>query len=131
MSRRAAIVEDFDDDTDLPLPSRPLPNLGTRGAILESLDDEYDPEVEDSDDDDVRGGNGPMPSNARSQAGPASPSQPQFRGGATTTGSDGVVTDITPYKKYVSLVMCFPPCFVCKEIVCSEGFFDLFFFIYG
>ncbi|KAJ3487776.1 hypothetical protein NLI96_g3321 [Meripilus lineatus] len=100
MSRRAAIVEDFDDDTDLPLPSRPLPNLGTRGAILESLDDEYDPEVEDSDDDDVRGGNGPMPSNARSQAGPASPSQPQFRGGATTTGSDGVVTDITPYKKW-------------------------------
>ena len=41
MSRRAAVIEEeFDDDTDLPLPSRPLANMGTRGAILESLSDE-------------------------------------------------------------------------------------------
>ena len=41
MSRRAVTVEEeFDDDTDLPLPKRPLPNTGTRGAILEALSDE-------------------------------------------------------------------------------------------
>ena len=39
MSRRAAIVEEeFDDDTDLPLPNKPLPNTGARGALLEELD---------------------------------------------------------------------------------------------
>ena len=46
MSRRAAVVEEFDDDTDLPLPSRPLPNTGTRGPLLEEIgsdDDEDDP----------------------------------------------------------------------------------------
>jgi len=30
-------VDEFDDDTDIPLPSRPLPNTGTRGAILEEI----------------------------------------------------------------------------------------------
>ncbi|KAG8823881.1 signal recognition particle subunit [Serendipita sp. 399] len=35
-------VDEFDDDTDLPLPSRALPNTGTRGALLEEIssDDE-------------------------------------------------------------------------------------------
>lgn len=98
MSRRAAIVEDFDDDTDLPLPNRPLPNLGTRGAILESLSDEYE---EQGDDDDSEGDGHRKPSfvPSRGQAGPASPSQPQFRAGGTT--GEGVVKDITPYKKCV------------------------------
>jgi signal recognition particle subunit SRP19 len=47
MPPRATIVEDFDDDTDLPLPSRALPNMGTRGALLEEItsDDEDDMEI--------------------------------------------------------------------------------------
>lgn len=88
MSRRTILVEEeFDDDTDLPLPSNSIPNLGTRGALLEAVSD-------DEDDDE-----GP---------GPATPSNLSFGGG----GGGGVrsgggphvnqVTDITPYKKYVS-----------------------------
>ena len=42
MSRRAVVVEEFDDDTELPLPNRSLPNTGTRGAILEALSDDED-----------------------------------------------------------------------------------------
>jgi len=38
MSRKTAIIEEeFDDDTDLPLPSQPLPNLGTYGPLLEEI----------------------------------------------------------------------------------------------
>lgn len=44
MPPRATIVEEFDDDTDLPLPSKALPNTGTRGALLEEIT---------SDDDDM------------------------------------------------------------------------------
>ncbi|KAJ7089257.1 signal recognition particle, SRP19 subunit [Mycena belliarum] len=86
MSRRAAIVEvdDFDDDTDLPLPSHPLPNTGARGPLLQELhisDDEFE-----------------QPSQ---RAGPASPpaAQPAFR---TPPGvhSKNTVTDITPYKNW-------------------------------
>ena len=48
---QATIVEDFDDDTDLPLPSRPLPNTGTKGALIKSVDsDDSDPESDDDDD---------------------------------------------------------------------------------
>ncbi|KAI0070996.1 signal recognition particle, SRP19 subunit [Panus rudis PR-1116 ss-1] len=65
MSRRTAEVEEFDDDTELPLPSRPLPNSGTKGAILESLTDD------ESDSD--------APDLLPPRAGPASPSQQQFR----------------------------------------------------
>lgn len=87
MSRRAAVVEEeFDDDTDLPLPNKPLPNTGTRGAILEELD------ISEDEDD--------VPTLREPHAGPASPSLPQFRAG---TGADPskTVTDLTPYKKYV------------------------------
>jgi signal recognition particle subunit SRP19 len=97
MSRKAAIVEEFDDDTDLPLPSNPLPNTGSRGPLLQELhisDDEFE----------------------APRAGPASQSQRQpfqvtnkhqsesdsgFRPDATRT-----VTDITPYKTYVHLNHC-------------------------
>lgn len=82
MSRRTAVVEDFDDDTELPLPARPLPNTGTKGAILESL----------TDDDDDSDASETFPP----RAGPASPSQPQFRSRET----DGEVKDPT-YKKCV------------------------------
>lgn len=82
MSRRAAIVEEFDDDTDLPLPSHPLPNTGSRGPLLEEIyisdDDEYQPSQ---------------------HAGPASPSRPQHDG--TSRQNKNTVTDITPYKTCV------------------------------
>ncbi|EPS97409.1 signal recognition particle SRP19 subunit [Fomitopsis schrenkii] len=86
MSRRAAVVEEFDDDTDLPLPNRPLPNKGLRGAILAELSDE------DESDDDV-------PPLRNPTAGPASPSQTQFKAPVPEQGSR-TVTDITPYKKW-------------------------------
>ncbi|THH14196.1 hypothetical protein EW146_g6101 [Bondarzewia mesenterica] len=80
MSRRAVIVEEFDDDMDLPLPSRPLPNTGSHGAILQEITDE----VDDSDDDEA-------PILREPTAGPASPQGPSYGAPA--------VTDITPYKK--------------------------------
>ncbi|KAJ8087381.1 signal recognition particle subunit [Marasmius tenuissimus] len=88
MSRRAAIVEEFDDDTDLPLPTRPLANTGSSGPLLQEIDSD--------DDDDF----------ASHQAGPASPpaARSQFR------PSDGeqlnlknAVTDITPYKTWTCI----------------------------
>ncbi|KAF5383231.1 hypothetical protein D9615_004979 [Tricholomella constricta] len=90
MSRRAAIVEDeFDDDTDLPLPSQPLPNTGTRGPLLEEIhisDDEFEPSQ---------------------QAGPASPSsQSQSRptpAAASRPDLKNTVTDITPYKTWTCI----------------------------
>jgi signal recognition particle subunit SRP19 len=81
MSRRAAIVEEFDDDTDLPLPSRSLPNTGSRGAIIE--------EIAHSDDDGGDGDEVPELLDHTSIGGPAQ--QPGVR--------DTRVTDITPYKK--------------------------------
>lgn len=90
-SRRAAIIEEFDDDTDLPLPNHtPLPNTGARGPLLQEID---------SDDEDV------LPSRS-SQAGPAyaQQRQPPFQQEEFTTSSGKPirqVTDITPYKKFV------------------------------
>lgn len=83
MSRRAPIVEEFDDDTDLPLPSRSLPNTGSRGAILE--------EIANSDDDGDGGDSDEAPEllDPSAVGGPAL--QPSVR--------DTRVTDITPYKK--------------------------------
>ena len=86
MSRRAALVEEFDDDTDLPLPSRSLPDTGLRGAILEEIVDSND-DGEDSDDapdlldHTVMGG--PMPQ---------------------SSARDTRVTDITPYKKCAQII---------------------------
>jgi len=80
MSRRAAIVEEFDDDTDLPLPSRSLPDTGSRGAILQEIN---------SDDDGGDSDEAPDPLHHSSMGGPAL--QPSAR--------DARVTDITPYKK--------------------------------
>jgi signal recognition particle subunit SRP19 len=81
MSRRAPIVEEFDDDTDLPLPSRSLLDTGSRGAILE--------EIVDSNDD---GGDS-------DEAPDLLP--PSAMGGSALQSSarDTRVTDITPYKK--------------------------------
>ncbi|KAI0263056.1 signal recognition particle, SRP19 subunit [Gloeopeniophorella convolvens] len=84
MSRRAAIVEEFDDDTDLPLPSRSLPDTGARGAIIE--------EIPDSDDDGGDSDGAPELLDFSAVAGPA-PHQPR----------DNSVTDITPYKKWTCI----------------------------
>ena len=85
MSRRAAIVEEFDDDTDLPLPSLPLPNTGSRGPLLQELhisDDEFEPSP---------------------YAGPASPPRQGHLSESTSKPSENQrnVTDITPYKTSV------------------------------
>lgn len=97
MSRRAAIVEEFDDDTDIPLPSHPLPNTGSRGPLIEELhisDDEFVP-------------------SASQRAGPASPPRqprpsyapPPPAATAAATAADGSnrVTDITPYKTWTCI----------------------------
>jgi hypothetical protein len=85
MSRRAAIVEEFDDDTDLPLPSLSLPDTGSRGAIIEEIADTDDDEEGDIDEapellDPSAIGSSALQSSAR----------------------DTRVTDITPYKKYAN-----------------------------
>lgn len=89
MSRRAVVIEEeFDDDTDLPLPNKSLPNMGTKGAILEALSDE-------DDDDDGEPG---------SASGPATPSYVQFKDRNVSSGlAPAEVSDITPYKKYACL----------------------------
>ncbi|KAI0287120.1 signal recognition particle, SRP19 subunit [Russula brevipes] len=85
MSRRAAIVEEFDDDTDLPLPSRSLTSSGSRGAILE--------EIVDSDDDGGDSDEAPDLLDYSAISGPAL--QPSVR--------DTRVTDITPYKMWTCI----------------------------
>ncbi|KAI0000639.1 signal recognition particle, SRP19 subunit [Russula compacta] len=85
MSRRAAIIEEFDDDTDLPLPSRSLPDTGSRGAILEAIADSDD-NGEDSDE---------TPELLDHSASGSPAPQPSAR--------DVRVTDITPYKKWTCI----------------------------
>jgi signal recognition particle subunit SRP19 len=87
MSRRTAVIEEFDDDTDIPLPSRPLANTGTRGAILEEIGGSSG-----SDDED----DGPRPS----ASGPASPSGYSFAKGPAQSGPQ-IISDRTPFKTYV------------------------------
>ena len=92
MSRRAAIVEEFDDDTDLPLPSMPLPNTGTRGPLLQELH---------IDEDQFNFGQ-----SQSSRAGPASPPRHNAQHDSASSGTQegesvNRVTDITPYKSYV------------------------------
>ncbi|KAF9226358.1 signal recognition particle, SRP19 subunit [Gyrodon lividus] len=93
MARRAAVVEEFDDDTDLPLPSRPF-NINARGALLEEIGTSDDEESADDTDE------GPAP-------GPASPSHSQLPSPAPLAPSDkppsNTITDITPYKKWTCI----------------------------
>ncbi|KAG8930462.1 signal recognition particle subunit [Tulasnella sp. 418] len=76
MSRRP-VVEDvsedeFDDDTDLPLPKRTLPNTGSRGALLEEID--------------LTGGSGLGGSSSSSSAGPGT-SRPTTLGSSSPAGA--------------------------------------------
>jgi len=95
MSRKAAVIEEFDDDTELPLPSQPLPNMGARGPLLEAIQSSDD---EDDEDD------------YPSRAGPASPSVKSTKSPFRTPATDnsrlagkGTVTDITPYKSWTCI----------------------------
>ena len=90
--RTAAIVEEFDDDTDLPLPSRALPNTGTRGAILEEIGVDSDREPEDSGDEDDDPDLMELSSLQPSATGSAS------RQEGSNSGDRSTVTDIKPYK---------------------------------
>ncbi|KAF7430463.1 signal recognition particle subunit [Pleurotus ostreatus] len=85
MSRRTQIIEEFDDDTDLPLPSQPLPNTGTSGPLLQEID---------ISDDEIE---------YASRPGPASPSRPQRGESSETPESKNTVTDITPYKAWTCI----------------------------
>ncbi|KAI0064878.1 signal recognition particle, SRP19 subunit [Artomyces pyxidatus] len=90
MSRRAAIVEEFDDDFDLPLPSRPLPDTGSRGAILEEITDDADDDADSEEAPDLWDPSSmPAPASARAPAG--------------ASMSKGSVTDMTPYKKWTCI----------------------------
>ncbi|KAG0707954.1 signal recognition particle, SRP19 subunit [Suillus ampliporus] len=93
MSRRTAVIEEFDDDTDLPLPSRPL-NAGPRGPLLEEIGHSGEEDSESESDD-------------MSAQGQASQSQSQFNAPTSSGQSQGspsnTVTDITPYKKWTCI----------------------------
>ncbi|KAJ3998120.1 signal recognition particle, SRP19 subunit [Lentinula boryana] len=92
MSRKTVLVEDeFDDDTDLPLPARPLLNTGAKGPLLQEIASDND-----SEDD--------LDFNTSHRAGPASPSsQPQFRPDGASQFPKNTVTDITPYKSWTCI----------------------------
>jgi len=93
MSRRTTTIEEeFDDDTDLPLPNRALPNTGTQGAILEEIGIDFDRGVDkdsgDEEDDPDLMELGTQPS----AAGSASHQE------GSNSADRPVVTDIKPYK---------------------------------
>lgn len=76
-------IEEFDDDTDLPLPTFPyLPNTGTSGAILQDARDfGYDtPSFT-------------PPIQRQPQSAPQRAAQPD------SSAKTNIVTDVTPYKK--------------------------------
>ncbi|OAX40616.1 signal recognition particle, SRP19 subunit [Rhizopogon vinicolor AM-OR11-026] len=89
--RRTAVVEEFDDDTDLPLPSRPVLDSGPRGPLLEEIG--YS-EGEDSESE----------SDYVPEQGQGSQSQPPLRApnppGQSQGAPSNTITDITPYKKW-------------------------------
>jgi hypothetical protein len=95
MSRRTTTIEEeFDDDTDLPLPNRALPNTGTRGAILEQIGFDSDRQAgeynaDEDDDPDFMDLANAQPF----AAGSASRQQ-----GPNSFGDRSTVTDIKPYK---------------------------------
>lgn len=88
MARRTAVVEEFDDDTELPLPSRSL-LTDARGALIEEIGASDDDSSDDADE---------------TTPGPASPSHSQIRPtpslGPSAKPPSNTVTDITPYKRY-------------------------------
>jgi len=112
MSRKpqAFIEEDFDDDTDLPLPARPLPNTGSRGALIQSIDSDEDDDEEPGTDFGTSIGAGHS-SPSHSGAGPV-PTGNQLGQGDVPT-----VSDLTPYKKWI----CIYPIYVDAKRSYSSG----------
>ena len=93
MPRRTATVEEeFDDDTDLALLNRALPNTGTRGAILEEIAIDSDREAGEDNGDEADDDPDFMELGT----------QPSATGSAShQEGSNSdrpIVTDIKPYK---------------------------------
>ncbi|KAN0085911.1 Signal recognition particle, SRP19 subunit [Tylopilus felleus] len=91
MARRTAVVEEFDDDTELPLPSRSL-LTDARGALIEEIGASDDDSSDDADE---------------TTPGPASPSHSQIRPtpslGPSAKPPSNTVTDITPYKRWACI----------------------------
>lgn len=101
-----ATVEEFDDDTDLPLAAPSLPNTGARGALLEQIGVDYAAGTgsdDDYDDDDDPPTLIPAASGTQTRA----PGNMGMGGGMRPSGAPasrpGVVdvTDTTPFKKWV------------------------------
>ncbi|KAG6379700.1 signal recognition particle SRP19 subunit [Boletus reticuloceps] len=92
MARRTAVVEEFDDDTDLPLPSHPL-LTDVRGALLEEIGVSDDEDSSDEADDTAAGHASPSYSQPR-------PTPPM---GSSTKPPSNTITDITPYKKWACI----------------------------
>ncbi|KAJ3569542.1 hypothetical protein NP233_g4982 [Leucocoprinus birnbaumii] len=88
MSRKTAVVEEFDDDTDLPLPTQILPNTGTRGPLLEQLN-YSDGNSDDDTDTDYR------------RAGPASP--PRSSTNTSSFGGPTSTVDSSTYKTWTCI----------------------------
>jgi hypothetical protein len=119
---RTAIIEEFDDDTDLPLPSRALPNTGTHGPLLEEIfADDLGGRVEDEDDDDDDLDENFTASLHKHTPGSASHPNPILRPPGAGIRPDGAatVTDVTPYKS------CVPRLLYCLHeahpFVCLDG----------
>ena len=93
MSRRTTTIEEeFDDDTNLPLPNRALPNTGTRGAILEEIGFDSDREVDEDNGDEDDDPDLMELTTQSSATGSAS------RQEGSNSIDRPVVTDIKPYK---------------------------------
>ena len=84
MARRTAVVDEFDDDTDIPLPARPL-LANPRGPLLEQIGASDDDQSSDDPDEATAG--------SASQSHPLSAKPPS-----------NTITDITPYKRYAALL---------------------------
>jgi signal recognition particle subunit SRP19 len=97
MPPRATIEEEFDDDTDLALPSKALPNTGTRGALLEEITSDDDGDGDGDDDDMII----PMHPTVQPRAPPSfasASSTSRFSAAGPPTGSN-VTTDKSLFKK--------------------------------
>ena len=86
------VEEEFDDDADLRLPSRPLPNTGMRGAILEEIGVDYD---QDEDNEDEYGDPDLMELEG---AQPSATGSALRQVGSNSHGDRSTVADIKPYK---------------------------------
>jgi signal recognition particle subunit SRP19 len=88
------IEEEFDDDPDLSIPSRALPNTGTRGAILEEIGFESDREGDEDGGDEVDDPDFMELGDIQ----PSATGSASRQEGSHSFGDRSTVTDIKPYK---------------------------------